>query len=89
MSAKSDNQETSGVDKPSTAAPKENFTRETSVDSTQFFEAADEYDDFDDFAATSGSKTDKRQQDRGAGGGSVYSSKHVRAKESQQRSSKK
>lgn len=93
MASISKKQETTEVaDKvPSTAVPREHATREASVDSTQFYEAADEYDAFDDFAATSGSKTEKRQQDRGGGGGSgnVYSSKHVRAKESQQRSSKK
>ncbi|GAX23855.1 hypothetical protein FisN_20Hu060 [Fistulifera solaris] len=76
---------------PSEIAPGKETARENSVDSTQFFEAADEYDDYDDFAATSGSKIDKRQQDRGGSGGSgtIYSSKHVRAKESLPRSSKK
>jgi hypothetical protein len=76
---------------PNETAPREGAAREMSVDSAQFFEAADEYDDYDDFAATSGSKVDKRQQDRGGGGGSgsIYSSKHVRAKESLPRSSKK
>lgn len=90
MASKSINQESSKEDKqPSASAPRENVERETSIDSTQFFEAADEYDDYDDFGAASGNRMDKRQQDRRGGSGNVYSSKHVRAKESQQRSSKK
>lgn len=86
----STNQETS-VESKLPPAPKENTARETSVDSAQFGEAADDgYDDYDDFNVSSGNKIEKRQQDRGGGGsGNVYSAKHVRAKESQQRSNKK
>jgi hypothetical protein len=76
--------------------------RNVSVDSSTFYEG-DEYDDLDDFGAqgmrsggagASGGagtkKTDKRQEKRGGSGGSgtIYSTKHIRAKESQPRTKK-
>ena len=62
-----------------------------SVDSATFFDG-DDYDDYDDFQANTGkgggnAKIEKRQQDRGGGGsGNVYSSKHIRMKETQTKS---
>mmetsp|Transcript_12504 Transcript_12504/g.19353 ORF Transcript_12504/g.19353 Transcript_12504/m.19353 type:complete len:96 (-) Transcript_12504:253-540(-) len=67
--------------------------RQTSVDSAVFFEAQDEYDDYDNFGATGGgggnSKTNKRETNRGGGGsGTCYSSKHTRMKEVQRQNQK-
>ena len=71
--------------------------RNASVDSAAFFEG-DEYDDYDDFQAAGGSgggavgnnssKMHKRSNNRGGGGGSgtIYSARHVRAKEAQRQS---
>ena len=75
--------------------------RNASVDSAAFFEG-DDYDDYDDFEAggksgggggannNSKQKMEKRQQERGGGGGSgtIYSAKHIRAKEAQASTSK-
>lgn len=65
--------------------------RYESVDSAAFFEG-DAYDDYDDFGASGGgggggggSKTNKRREERGGGSNNVYSAKHVRAKEAQQK----
>jgi len=61
----------------------------------------EDYDEYDDFQAGGGGggggrglgrqKTTKRQQLRGGGGGSgtIYSAKHVRAKEAQRTSGRK
>ena len=70
--------------------------RMESVNSAAFFEG-DEYDDYDDFRASTGggggggggsksSKMSRRQENRGGSGGSgtIYSAKHVRAKEALQ-----
>uniref|UniRef100_A0A7R9ZP05 Uncharacterized protein n=1 Tax=Craspedostauros australis TaxID=1486917 RepID=A0A7R9ZP05_9STRA len=68
--------------------------RTTSVDSAAFFEAQDEYDDYDDFGLSGGggggggnAKIKRRQDNRGGSGGSgtIYSAKHVRAKEAQRK----
>jgi hypothetical protein len=70
--------------------------RNVSVDSATFYEG-DEYDDLDDFGAqgmrgagAGTKKTDKRQEKRGGSGGSgtIYSTKHIRAKDSQPRTKK-
>jgi hypothetical protein len=82
-----------------TVPPKpEPADRNESVESAAFFEGGDEYDDYGDFGvnqAKSGGgggggggttqKIDKRQEHRGGSGGSgsIYSAKHVRAKETQ------
>lgn len=71
--------------------------RMESVDSAAFFEG-DEYDDYDDFQAsnaaggggggrTKSTKMNRRQDNRGGSGGSgtIYSAKHVRAKEAIQK----
>ena len=69
--------------------PHQQPERNESVNSAAFFEAEDEYDDFDDFAAGGGgggltAKMGKRQGNRGGGGsGTIYSSKHIRAKATQ------
>lgn len=64
--------------------------RNASVDSAAFFEG-DDYDDYDDFAAGGngggGGKVNKRSNERGGGGsGTIYSAKHIRAKEALQSS---
>eukprot|EP00546_Thalassionema_frauenfeldii_P018689 CAMPEP_0178896280 /NCGR_PEP_ID=MMETSP0786-20121207/1076_1 /TAXON_ID=186022 /ORGANISM="Thalassionema frauenfeldii, Strain CCMP 1798" /LENGTH=101 /DNA_ID=CAMNT_0020566647 /DNA_START=47 /DNA_END=352 /DNA_ORIENTATION=+ len=88
--------ENSLIDEQSTTkkATGDDLDRQTSVDSAAFYEAQDEYDDYDDFGARTGggggggtsmTKTNKRQTNRGGGGGSgsIYSSKHTRMKEAQ------
>jgi hypothetical protein len=77
---------------PPTGQPQERFE---SVDSAAYFEG-DDYDEYDDFGADTGgggggSRQNKRREDRGDSGGSgtVYSAKHVRAKEAQQQNTSK
>jgi hypothetical protein len=84
------------IDKQDTTLPKVEqpplgTERNVSVDSAAFYEG-DEYDEYDDFGAQGSAgggavkqKTAKRQEQRGGSGGSgtIYSTKHVRAKEAQ------
>lgn len=71
------------------STPTQLADRQTSVDSTEFFQG-DQYDQYDDCPANQaggggGKKTDKRRENRGGGGGSgsIYSTKHTRLKEAQ------
>ena len=89
------------TDKQSTTVPKVEqpplgAERNVSVDSAAFYEG-DEYDEYDDFpgqgSAGGGAgkhKTDKRHEQRGGsiGSGTIYSAKHVRAKEAQPKTKK-
>lgn len=68
----------------------EDIQRFQSEDSARFYEQQDEYDDFDDFAASGkpaggagiSQKMSKRVENKGGGGsGSIYSAKHIRQKE--------
>jgi hypothetical protein len=81
---------------PKVEQPPLGAERNVSVDSAAFYEG-DEYDDFDDFGAQGSAgggagkqKTDKRQEQRGGSGGSgtIYSAKHIRAKEAQLKTKK-
>ena len=92
----SQQQSSSGVPKP------QQTERNESVDSAAFYDG-DTYDDYDDFGLNhkggggggggggTSQKMAKRQEDRGGSGGSgtIYSAKHVRAKENLQKSGKK
>lgn len=83
------------MDETAPEKPTQGADRQTSVDSAAYFEAGDEYDDYDDFGANQGGgggggggKTNKRRENRGGGTSNVYSSKHTRAKEVQRENQK-
>ena len=90
MSSAAPNNNDSAASNPqrSTTTPlqQQQAERATSIDSAAFFEEQDDYDGMDDFALSDksgGGKHSSKSKNKNDG---VYSSKHVRLKEQQQKS---
>lgn len=87
----------SGSTNSTGALPQQHTRRHARVERVNSYEGDDEYEDYDDFGLGGGKagggggggksqKMARRQDNRGGGGaGTIYSAKHIRAKEALQK----